>query len=144
MSDWQNYGDVNFMQYGGCLVKEDIYPDCFNVIWLRTDIFDYDGHGNTKPMIVAHCFVNIVDWIRPEVNKFAGYEEDYVPETLEDKMLYCTDLIDYYGIENFEPTFPTETGCTSNSLGTVNQWIVGTEVTKKFMKNYDVPYKYRH
>ena len=139
---WHNYGDVNFMQYGGCLVKEDFYPDCFHVIWLLPEICNYSGKYK-KPVIVAKCFVNLADWVKPEVNKFSGYSEDYVPESLEEKMLYCTDLIDYYGIQEFEPTFPNETDCTCHSLGTSDQWIVGVEIAKKFMRNYGVPLKYR-
>ena len=29
MKEWKNYGDINFMAYGGCLIKEDDYPDWY-------------------------------------------------------------------------------------------------------------------
>ena len=42
---WQNYGDVNFIEYGGCLVAEDQHPECFHIMSLTTDIYDY--HAGT-------------------------------------------------------------------------------------------------
>lgn len=140
---WQNYGDVNFIEYGGCLVAEDQYPECFHIMYLTTDIYDYHGKYK-KPMIVAKCFIDLSDWLKPEdedrktINRFAGYDEDYIPQTLEEKMNYCVDLINYYGIQEFDPDFPKETGCGCYALGSVSQWIVGKTIAQRFMKEYGV------
>ncbi len=148
MSEWKNYGDENFIQYGGCLVKEDDYPNCFHVLSLRTDIFDYQGKYKV-PMIVARCYIDLSDWLKPEdkgrkqVNSYVGYKEEYIPQTLEEKMSYCTDLINYYGIHEFDPEFPKETGCGPYALGTLPQWIVGKTIAQRFMKEQEVPYRYR-
>lgn len=146
MYKWKNFGDINFMEYGGCLVKEDDYPDCFHILSLTTNIYDYKGKYR-KPVIVAKCYIDLSAWLEneeiKEVNKFAGYEEKYKPQTLEEKMSYCEDLIDYYGIQEFDPDFPAETGCGCYAHGTINKWIVGKTIAKRFMKEYGVPYEYR-
>lgn len=147
--EWHNYGDINFIEHGGCLVKEDEYKDCFHVLSLTTYIPDYEGKYK-NPMIVAKCFIDLSDWSIPEdegrkeVNKWAGYDEDYIPYSLDEKMSYCVDLINYYGIQEFDPDFPKETGCGCYALGNVNQWIVGKTIAQRFMKEYGVPYEFRH
>lgn len=145
---WVNFGDVNFIEYGGCLVKEDAYPNCFHVLYLTTDIYDYVGKYKV-PMIVAKCFIDLSDWLKPEnkqrkeVNWFFGFDEDYIPFTLDEKMSYCVDLINHYGIREFNPDLPKETGCGCYALGTIDQWIVSKTVAQKFMKEYGVPLRYR-
>lgn len=58
-------------------------------------------------------------------------------------MSYCVDLINYFGIEEFYPEFPEETGCGPYALGTAQQWIVGRQIAKRFLKEHDVPYGLR-
>lgn len=146
--EWKNYGDVNFMEYGGCLVKEfPNYPNAFYVMSLTTEV--YCECKYKKPMIVARCFIDLEDWLNPnddqrkEVNKNAGYKEDYIPYTLDEKMSYCVDLINHLGIHEFDPVFPEETGCGPYGLGTLPQWIVGKTIAQRFMKEYGVPYQFR-
>ena len=145
--EWHNFGDVNFLEYGGCLVRETDREDCFYVIWLNADVYDYKGKYKA-PMIIAKCFVDLSDWLKPEdsdrkeINKFFGYKEDYIPTTLHQKMMYCTDLISYYGIENYEPDFPSETGCSHYGF-IWDKIIVGKTITQKFLKENGVPYKWR-
>lgn len=148
--EWHNYGDVNFLEYGGCLVRETNREDCFNVIWLNTEIYDYKGKYK-NPMIVARCFVDLSDWLkegydedRNKINKFYDYpSEDYIPKTLHDKMMYCTDLISYYGIDNYEPTMPEETEYGPYSLGITGKCIVGKTIAQRFLKENGVPAKFR-
>lgn len=147
--EWENFGDMNFMQYGGCLVKEADYPEHYNVLWLEPEIFDYEGKYK-KPMMVAKCYVDLSDWLnenenideRKELNKFNGYPEDYIPESLHDKMMYCCDLIGYYGITNYDPEFPIETGCGPYGF-TWEEIIVGKQIAQRFMKENDVPKEFR-
>lgn len=142
---WYNYGDVDFIEYGGCLVRETYYKDCFNVIWLATEIADYKKRYK-YPMIVAKCYVDISSWLDNktlyEVNSHVGNPSGFIPKTLEEKMQYATDLIAYYGLDEFDPEFPEETGCGPYGF----EWdkiIVGKTITQKFLKENGVPVEFR-
>ena len=145
MKEWYNYGDVNFMEYGGCLVREAEFKDCFEVIWLITEVVGYKKRYK-YPMIVAKCYVDISSWLDNEtlhnVNDYVGNPSDFIPKTLEDKMRYVTDLIAYYGIAEFEPNFPEETGCSCYGF-TWNRIIVGKTIAQRFMKEHGVAAKFR-
>ncbi|WP_346961313.1 hypothetical protein [Clostridium sp.] len=138
--EWQNYGDINFIGYGGCLVRKTEHEDCFEVMSLTTEICDYDGEYE-KPMIVARCYIDLSCWEDSfkKVNYNVGYDKNYTPKTEEQKMSYCVDLINYYGIQEFDPDFPEETGCGCYALGSLPQWIIGKAIAQKFMRNYEVP-----
>lgn len=144
--EWHNYGDINFIEYGGCLVRETDYEDCFDVIWLSTELPDYKVKYKI-PMIVVKCFIDLSCWLDNktlfEINEFTGSPIDYIPQTLDEKMSYCVDLINYYGIQEFDPDFPEETGCGCYALGTIDKWIVGKTIAQRFMKECGVPVKYR-
>ena len=140
---WINYGDINFIEHGGCLVKEDDYEDCFHVMYLETDVNDYNGDYKI-PMIVAKCYVDLSDWLKPdnkdriEFNQYCGFDEDYIPYTLEEKMCYCADLVGHglWSIENFQPDYPREAKLKE-------RFIVGKTIAQRFLKEYDVPLRYR-
>ena len=142
---WQNYGDINFLEYGGCLVRETDREDCFNVIWLATEIADYKKRYN-YPMMVAKCYVDLSSWLDNEtlhaINTFTGNPSDFIPKTLEEKMWYAVDLIGYYGIAEFEPDFPIETNCSCYGF-TWDRIIVGKTIAQRFLKENGVPYKWR-
>ena len=143
--EWHNYGDINFIEYGGCLVRETDREDCFNVIWLATEIADYKKRYN-YPMIVAKCYVDVSSWLDNktlhEVNDYVGNPSSFIPQTTEEKMRYATDLIAYYGIAEFEPDFPSETGC--GPYGFIwDKIIVGKTIAQMFLKENGVPYKWR-
>ena len=141
--EWHNFGDINFLEYGGCLVRETEREDCFNVIWLATSIPDYKGKYK-KPMIVARCYVDVSSWMDGkslyDVNIFVGNPVSYTPQTTGEKMQYAVDLIGYYGIQEFEPYFPEETGCSCYGF-TWDKIIVGKTIVQKFLKENCVPYK---
>ena len=143
--EWHNYGDINFIEYGGCLVRETDREDCFHVIWLATEIPDYNGKYK-YPMIVARCYVDVSCWMDGkslyDINIFVGNPVSYIPQTTEEKMQYAVDLISYYAIQEFEPDFPSETGC--GPYGFIwDKIIVGKTIAQKFLKENDVPYKWR-
>lgn len=154
---WINCGDVNYIEHGGCLVRETDYPECYDVIYLETNINDYNGDYKI-PMIVAKCFIDLSDWLKPddenrkEFNKKCDFDEDYIPSSLEEKMNYCADLIGGThgiswgcGIWEFDPVFPKETGLGCYSCFPENQdkMIVGKTIVQRFLKEYDVPLRYR-
>lgn len=143
--EWHNFGDVNFLEYGGCLVRETDREDCFNVIWLATEIPGCKSKYK-NPMMVAKCYVDVSSWLDNKtlhiINTFTGNPSDFIPKTLEEKMWYAVDLIGYYGIENYEPDFPEETGCGPYGF-TWDKIIIGKTITQNFLKENGVPYKWR-
>jgi hypothetical protein len=85
-----NYGDVNFLEYGGCLIEERTDTE-YNVIYLRP--YDEDDLYQC-----AELTVDITDkWIdKDAVMKFGGMtEENFNP------IHFAIDCIDYYGPEEF-------------------------------------------
>ena len=145
IKEWHNCGDINFMEYGDCLVREAEFKDCFEVIWLNPEVWDYKGKYK-KPMMIARCYVDISSWLDNEtlhnVNDYVGNPSNFIPKTLEDKMRYVTDLIAYYGITEFDPDFPEETGCGPYGF-TWDKVIVGKTIAQRFMKEHGVPAKFR-
>lgn len=148
---WINYGDVNFIEHGGCLVRETDYPECYDVICLETSIYDYNGEYK-NPMIIAKCFVDLSDWLKPddrqrkEFNEQCGFDEDYIPFSLEEKMSYCVDLVSNWGccIWEFDPVFPKETGCNCYSFGVPTETLVVSKaIVQRFLKEHNVPLRYR-
>ena len=143
--EWHNFGDVNFLEYGGCLVRETDREDCFNVIWLATEIPGCKSKYK-NPMMVAKCYVDVSSWLDNEtlhaINTFTGNPSDFIPKTLEEKMWYAVDLIGYYGIAEFEPDFPIETNCSCYGF-TWDKIIVGKTIAQKFLKENGVSVKWR-
>lgn len=140
---WINCGDFHYLDHGGCLIRNA--PGGYDVISLTTGICDYKGKFK-KPCIIAKCYIDFASWLkdsRKEINSFAGYDEDYIPLTEDEEMSYCVDLINYFGIHEFDPEFPEETGCGPYAIGTIEQWIVRRQIAKRFLKEHNVPYGLR-
>ena len=139
--EWNNFGDIDFLEHGGCLVRETDREDCFDVIWLATSIPDYKGKYK-KPMIVARCYVDVSSWMEGkslyDVNIFVGNPVSYTPQTTGEKMQYAVDLIGYYGIQEFDPDFPEETGCSCYGF-TWGKAIVNKTIVQRFLKENGVP-----
>lgn len=140
---WINCGDFHYLDHGGCLIRNA--PGGYDVISLTTGICDYKGKFK-KPCIIAKCYIDFASWLkdsRKKINSFAGYDEDYVPLTEDEEMSYCVDLINYFGIQEFDSEFPEETGCGPYAIGTIEHWIVGRQIAKRFLKEHSVPYELR-
>lgn len=128
---WQLYGDVNPLEYGGTYVKKDSEIDGYHALV----IIGSDEIGEEDKAAVIFCYIDASWYEEPNeaVNNFCGYKKDYVPKTEEEIGSYITDLIRYYGVINFDPDFPKETGCNHYAVGTVNDWIVTKKVAKEFI-----------
>jgi hypothetical protein len=87
-----NYGDYNFLDYGGCLVDSDHSDTEFRVLYLRP----YDDEEDFYQC--AELYVDIEDkWInKKSVMSFIGMTEENF-----DPIWYAIGCIDYYGPENF-------------------------------------------
>lgn len=108
---WKNFGDVNFLEYGGCLVRpsyssEEIakYPglkSCFNVL-------NVDPEAGEEGQIFAELHsVDIDDYVKDPDKRLEvltaigleGYDEEQVKQMLPDdqfaKEIVCCWLADY-------------------------------------------------
>ena len=118
---WRNYGDVSFLEHGGCMVREK-ERGMYEVISLFPCIPDYEGDVE-DPCIVAKCTVcDIGDYandlkVRKEVNDIFGYPQDHIPVTADDLLMFAVNLVEMYGIWEFDPVFPEETGLGPYSYG---------------------------
>ena len=141
-NDWENYGDVNFMEHGGYLVRHNSKYNIYEVISLACHIPDVDIPIEDS-CIVARCAVcNINDYLEDsktldELNSFFGYEKGYKPSTKEEMFAFAADLISFYGLWEFDPVFPKETGLGPYSLGApIEKMIVSKKTAEKFINEY--------
>lgn len=110
---WQNLGDKNYLEYGGCLVKPAYnekelkeYPDLsgyYNVFWLNTDTSDEDE------VLAALLLVNVDDYInndrdRHKILQAIGLEEEPDPLTVMSRAEWAREIVNFYSIEDFSPT----------------------------------------
>lgn len=93
---YKNYGDVNFLTYGGCLVDSDHSDTEFRIIYLRP--YDDGDPDHDDLYQCAEITVDITDsWIdKKQVMSFIGMTENEF-----DPIEFAIGCIDYYGPENF-------------------------------------------
>lgn len=111
MEKWENLGDVNFLSYGGCLVKHNWEePDeslkyCYTVFYLNPEAGE-NGDQN----YAAQCFIDLTDsWLDYDgmlqsigCDEFVGMSfEDLIKKI--DPMVLAKELIEYHGVANFSP-----------------------------------------
>ncbi len=103
---WTNYGDVNFIEYGGCLIKphwteEELkkFPELSNmydVFYLHTEVGD---DGDKKAAVL--CTVDISDtWINKKDILYAIGLEKLKDKPMEEIMkpeLWAKEIVEYYG-----------------------------------------------
>ena len=89
---YKNYGDYNYLTWGGCLVDSEHSDTCFDIIYLR-QYDDIEGQ-----YIFCELSVDITDkWIdKKAVMQYIGMSEDDF-----DAIQYAIGCVDYYGPENF-------------------------------------------
>lgn len=114
-TEWTNMGDINFLAYGGCLVKphfseeelkgHESLENTFDVFYLNTE-FGENGDEN----FAALCYVDLDDSWLPWVDmlKCIGLDEEVglsVEELVKkySPMLLAKELVEYAGVQNFSP-----------------------------------------
>lgn len=123
-TEWVNMGDINFLAYGGCLVKphfskeelkdHESLENTFDVFYLNTE-FGENGDEN----FAALCYVDLDDSWLPwaDVLKYIGLDEEVglpVEELVKkhNPMLLAKELVEssvifspksYTGVQNFSP-----------------------------------------
>lgn len=114
-TEWVNMGDINFLAYGGCLVKphfseeelkdHESLENTFDVFYLNTE-FGENGDEN----FAALCYVDLDDSWLPwaDMLKCIGLDEEVglsVEELVKkhSPMLLAKELVEYAGVQNFSP-----------------------------------------
>lgn len=114
-TEWINMGDINFLAYGGCLVKphfseeelkdHESLENTFDVFYLNTE-FGENGDEN----FAALCYVDLDDSWLPwaDMLKCIGLDEEVglpVEELVKkhSPMLLAKELVEYAGVQNFSP-----------------------------------------
>lgn len=89
-NEWENYGDVNFLTYGGTLLKE-VAPQEYEIIRLFTP---WSGTKEGE-YILGTCHLNTQDYedSMDDISNFTG--ADY--SGLDKDKWFAVDLVDYYG-----------------------------------------------
>lgn len=98
-----NYGDFNFLEYGGCLVYPLSSKYCFKILRVETD---FDEVGSIYAVLLS---VDLTDeWIDKKEILYALGMEDKADLPMEDVMSlskWASEIVQYYGHDNFAPIF---------------------------------------
>lgn len=104
---WKNLGDVNFLTYGGCLVRrshtdEELkrYPS-LSTLYTVIQLMPSDDHEDM--VFVGICEVDIEDYTEDTgVLSYADISGKILEEILEKESAeqFAADIISYYGIGN--------------------------------------------
>lgn len=122
-TEWTNMGDINFLAYGGCLVKphfseeelkdHESLENTFDVFYLNTE-FGENGDEN----FAALCYVDLDDSWLPwaDMLKYIGLDEEVglpVEELVKkhSPMLLAKELVEYTGVQNFSPEVVKDDTC---------------------------------
>lgn len=116
MARWTNYGDENYLEWGGCLVKPHWnkkelkkYPELkhqYDVFYLNTEV---DGSG--EMCYAALCMIDLTDdWLDYNGMLYAIGREDLKCKSFDELLeiispeLLAKELVEYHGIGNCNPT----------------------------------------
>lgn len=138
---WMNLGDINFLQYGGHLVRKayaeeqiNKYPSLkhyYEVIFLVPD----DDRENM--MFAGICNIDLQDYVdKPEIFSYAGYPEligKSLNEIAESIGLerFTADIVSYYGVANLGGESPKSCyPCCPED------WLVTREEVQKWLESY--------
>lgn len=114
-TEWVNMGDINFLAYGGCLVKphfseeelkdHESLENTFDVFYLDTE-----SGENGDENFAALCYVDLDDSWLPwaDMLKCIGLDKEVglpVEELVKkhSPMLLAKELVEYAGVQNFSP-----------------------------------------
>lgn len=145
-NEWQNYGDVNFYEYGGVMVRKDTeLSDSYNFFLLEKDdqgnkyafygtvmdLKDYIGKGYLEELLNAFND-------RPE----PGLLYENVTEMIEKNPGACVvELVMNYGCGVFEFS-PKNCRWTGEYSMDMNEFKLNDQELVKFMLDMDIPTQY--
>lgn len=150
MCKWKNLGDINFLAYGGCLVKphftKEELLECedngenlkyvYDVFYLNTEYGEADNLMN----YAALCCVDLTDtWI--DYNGLMEYigEDERVGSSLEDLLkdispeLLAKEVVEYEGVSNCNPVV-VKNGFVNNYPYSWEDFIISDEDLISWLK----------
>lgn len=118
MSKWMNMGDINYLAYGGCLVKPHFDENesiegtayIYDVFYLNTE---YGENGDQN--FAALCYVDLTDsWLHwDDMLRACGYDghiglsfADLIKKLSPEIM--AKEIVEYEGVNNFSPVVVKE------------------------------------
>jgi len=130
-NDWENYGDVNFLTYGGELIRK-LDNGSYQVISLRTPWWGLnEGEYIIGELTIDpnYTFDNDLEDERSKMKKYAGLDanDDYSDEN------FICDLISYYGI--YELGGQTATVGKDDVIQTLKDYDVNIDTLGEFDEN---------
>lgn len=97
-----NYGDENFVEYGGCIVMP-VNDHCFEVFKVDTELDEADS------ISAVLLFVNVFDdWIKYDDILYASGLEDLIGmdvTTIMPLSQWASEIAQYYDFNNFSPIY---------------------------------------
>ena len=119
---YNNYGDVNFFDYGVLVEADSNNENIFRIIKCQPDC-DMENH-----YALQDVEIDVTDsWIdKHEVCAFNGLRDVSIDYTDEEKVLFAIGVVDYYG----------------SNAGGFNQWMVKNEVIDYIEHHADVEYEF--
>lgn len=142
---WKNYGDIDYLTYGGCMVKphwaeEELkeHPELstmYDVFYLNTEAGE-----NGNELLAALCTVDISDsWINKEEILYAIGLEEHKNKPIEEILTpeqYAKEVVEYYGVGNFGAH-----SYTHNYPVTWDDYILTEKELLQWMNDLGIPYK---
>ena len=135
---WYNYGDVNFYEYGGVMVRKDTdLTDSYNFFLLQKD-----DQGNRYAYYGTVC--DLHDFREQECLNTLVDERGYVSvdALIEDDPLFCVaELVQSYGYGPFEFS-PKNCRWTGEYSMDMNEFKLNDQELVQFMSELDIPTQY--
>ena len=138
---WKNLGDVNFLQYGGCLVRKSYteehdkeYPTLANYYEVISLIPD----SNNEDFVLAGiCSIDLEDYVETDsIFDYAGYPElagKKLQEIIKEigAEAFAAYIVSYYGVGNLcgespKSRYPMEK----------TDWMVTRKEAEEWLKEY--------
>ena len=142
---WENMGDINFVAYGGCLVRphfenpteENKYV--YDVFYLNPEV------GNENQNYAALCCIDLTDsWLDYDGMLYACGLDEYMGKSFEelvkliDPTVLAEEMVVFHGVTNFNPSvnkkneylqYPSEFEDFIVTDEELNQWLkdIGAE-----------------
>lgn len=144
---WENLGDVNFLAYGGCLVKPhwteeelakaknpELLKHTYDVFYLNTEYGD-DGNQNFAALCCIDMTDDFLDWngmlyCIGEDARIGMKFEDFLNETTISPELLAKEMVEYMGVGEFSPCtfkcpqYPSEADDYIVSDEDLKQWLI--------------------
>lgn len=139
---WYNYGNAPFLELGGCLIRKEGEKDTYELIILTPYIGEYIEDID-DPCIVVKCTIHdLGDYVHDdrlcrELNSIIGYPRDFIPASEEELLTFAVNLVEVFGVWDFDPVFPEETELGPwHYRAPANRQIVSRASARRFIRQF--------